>query len=112
MLDPKALQALQEVMGGGREDLVELIADFLGEASGHLAVLADPGAGAEALRRAAHTLKSNLRDLGALDLAEVCARLEHEAGPHGTATAAVPLAAAVLAGWPAVKQALQQEMAR
>ena len=112
MLDPKALHSLQEVMGGSRDDLVELIGDFLGEAPGHLAVLGDPAVGAEALRRAAHTLKSNLRDLGAHALSDQCGRLEKELATGADVAAVALLAAAILSDWPAVERALQEEMAR
>lgn len=112
MLDQKALNALQEVMGGNRDDLVELIADFRGEAPRHMAVIADPGAESGALRRAAHTLKSNLRDLGALELARLYARLEQDLGDGGDPSASAALAAAILSGWSPVKAALAAEMAR
>lgn len=112
MLDRKALHSLQDVMGGDRADLVELIADFLAEAPRHVAVIGDPTADGASVRRAAHTLKSNLRDLGALELADICARLEHDLAAGADPAATAPLAASILSGWPAVEAALKEEMAR
>lgn len=77
-IDRRALDKLREIVGGAETDLVELIDTFLEEAPGILAALvAAQGAGdVTAARRAAHSLKSNARDMGAVDLAEICARLE------------------------------------
>lgn len=111
MLDRKALDALQAMIGGSRADLAELVGDFLAEAPSQFAVLADPDADAAAIRRAAHTLKSNLRDLGALVLANLCAALERDLAGGADPATARPQAEAILAQWPAVRAALQAEMA-
>jgi HPt (histidine-containing phosphotransfer) domain-containing protein len=77
-IDRRALDKLQEIVGGEEADLVELIDSFLEEAPGLVAALAAAQQAADlaGARRAAHSLKSNARDMGASELAELCARLE------------------------------------
>ena len=77
-IDRGALDKLRELVGGEEADLLELVESFLEEgppimqdmwsschASDHAAV-----------RRAAHSLKSNARDMGAVDLSQICAGVE------------------------------------
>ena len=73
-----ALRRLLDVIGGDRDDLSELIDDFLSGAPELVAQMSAAAAAAdtEALRRGAHTLKSNAQDFGALRLAALCAALE------------------------------------
>ena len=110
VLDPAALAELREMTGGDREFLVEMIDTFLDDGSARLAEMeAAAGAGdASALRRAAHTLKSNCRTFGASALAGQCQRIEELAAGGDVATA-TPLIAEVMAGYPAVVSALQAE---
>ncbi len=109
-LDPAALSELHEMVGGDREFLVEMIDTFLDDGPVRLAEMdAAAGAGdATALRRAAHTLKSNCRTFGASALADQCQRIE-ELAAGGDIAAATPLIAGVTAGYPAVVAALQAE---
>ena len=109
VLDPAALAELREMTGGDREFLVEMIDTFLDDGSARLAEMeAAAGAGdASALRRAAHTLKSNCRTFGASALAGQCQRIEELAA--GDVATATPLIAEVMAGYPAVVSALQVE---
>ncbi|MDX8525782.1 Hpt domain-containing protein [Mesorhizobium sp. MSK_1335] len=77
-IDRGALAKLRQLVGGAESDLLELVGSFLEEAP---SIMQDLRASAQAsnlnaTRRAAHSLKSNARDMGATELAEVCARLE------------------------------------
>lgn len=77
-IDPAALQRLLDVIGGDREDLQELLDDYL-ETAPRLAAEIRAGAEAgdrDAMRVAAHTLKSNARDFGAMKLSALCLELE------------------------------------
>jgi histidine phosphotransfer protein HptB len=73
-----ALKRLLEVIGGDRADLTELIDDFRSGAPELVAQMQAASAAGDtaALTRAAHTLKSNARDFGAMRLAARCAELE------------------------------------
>jgi signal transduction histidine kinase/CheY-like chemotaxis protein len=77
-LDPKALDQLLEVIGGDREALKELVQSFLDEGPDLVNRLrgAVEVNDAEALRRAAHTLKGSATDFGALTLASLCREIE------------------------------------
>lgn len=77
-IDRQALDKLREIVGGAEADLVELIDSFLEEAPGLVAALtaAQRSGDLPAARRAAHSLKSNARDMGATELSQLCARLE------------------------------------
>jgi HPt (histidine-containing phosphotransfer) domain-containing protein len=78
VIDHRALDQLQAAIGGRRELLYELIDSYLADAPPLLAELgvAVEKGDAPRLRRAAHTLKSNSADMGATELARLCARLE------------------------------------
>lgn len=73
-----ALKRLLEMIGGDHADLAELIDDFINGAPELVAQMqaATTAADSAALTRAAHTLKSNARDFGAMRLAALCAELE------------------------------------
>lgn len=77
-LDLTALRNLKAIIGGDPEDLRELVADFVAALPGQVQQMrAHCDAGDPvALRIAAHSCKSNARDLGALHLSQLCARLE------------------------------------
>lgn len=80
MIDRDAIRALQEIVGGDRADVIELISCFLDEAPRIFdSMVAAASAGdAETVRRSAHSLKSNARDMGAGELSSRCASLEHD----------------------------------
>jgi CheY-like chemotaxis protein len=80
VLDPSALARLQAIATNA-EALAGLVASFLDNGAVLIAKMAEAaGAGdAEALRRHAHTLKSNAASFGATELAEHCAALEAQA---------------------------------
>ena len=92
-----ALRQLMDAIGGGPDDLLELLDDYfetapeLAEAIATAAVHGD----LNSLRIAAHTLKSNARDFGALRLSSLCATLEAECRAGAVANAA-PRSAEIL----------------
>lgn len=97
-IDRQALYKLREIVGGEQADLIELIDAFLQEAPGIVAALAAAQRSADltGARRAAHSLKSNARDMGARELAEICERLETQSAA-GQLPAAAEVEAARLA---------------
>jgi HPt (histidine-containing phosphotransfer) domain-containing protein len=78
IIDHDAIQRLLSVIGGDKEDLLELLEEF--EMSTPILVDKMKTAAAEAnfssLRIFAHSLKSNGRDFGAVTLASLCENLE------------------------------------
>lgn len=98
VIDRRALDKLHEIVGGDPADLVELIDSFLEEAPQLVeALAAAQGSGdLQAARRAAHSLKSNARDMGATELSQLCARLEAQCAA-GELPTADDVAAASLA---------------
>ena len=80
-LDREALRALDQLIGGDRAVLIEILDAFLEDAPERLGDLdraAETG-DEVAASRAAHTLKSNGRTFGASELAELCQELESAA---------------------------------
>ncbi|WP_424965228.1 Hpt domain-containing protein [Dinoroseobacter sp. S375] len=78
-----------DLVGGDQDDLQEFVDDF-SEIAPELVQQMQDGASTDdwdKVRIAAHTLKSNARDLGAADLSTLCATLEQacRAGEHGAA---------------------------
>ncbi len=98
-IDESALVRLLETIGGDVEDLRELIDDYAEDAPalvGAISAAAEQG-DTEALRIAAHTLKSNARDFGAVRLSALCESLEHacrEGVPNDAKAAADEISAA------------------
>lgn len=79
ILDPRAIERLEQLAGGDHSFLIEFIDIFLGSAPkmlGELRQSVDQG-DAGTLRRVAHTLKSNSASLGATHLSELFKELEH-----------------------------------
>ena len=77
-IDRGTLDKLREIVGGNQDDVIEIVCSFLEEGPALMAAL-QVAAGAsnlDVIRRSAHSLKSNARDMGALDLAATCARIE------------------------------------
>jgi HPt (histidine-containing phosphotransfer) domain-containing protein len=108
VLDQAALDTLLESVGGDREFLGELIDTFFEDTPAQLAGMrqALEAGRAEELRRAAHSLKANSLNFGALALAEICRDLE-EKGKAGALADAAPLAAQAEAEYARVKPALE-----
>jgi adenylate cyclase len=76
--DPTALDKLLDTIGGDREALGELVDSFLEEGPDLIdRMRAAAAAGdADALRQAAHTMKSSAADFGAMALSRLCAAME------------------------------------
>lgn len=108
-IDRAALKKLLEVLGGDPEDLAELMGDYVEDAPELARQIADAAAAEDrdALRIAAHTLKSNSRDFGAVALAELCADLEH-ACREGMPADAVTAAKRIAGEEAAARQALSE----
>ena len=86
-IDRDALKKLLDIVGGDPEDLAEFIEDFLEIAPD---LVGDMKAGQSAgdwdkVRIAAHTLKSNAKDLGAPKLSELSKALEDQCKAGETA---------------------------
>lgn len=77
-IDRGALARLRDLVGGEHADLVELVESFLEEGPSLINELLSSARASDlaATRRAAHSLKSNARDMGATEFAEICARVE------------------------------------
>lgn len=99
-------------MGGSRTDLEEIIVDFLKDAPLQLAMMEEARAAGDnqGLRRCAHSLKSNARDLGAMTWADYCAALERDAERVGDVPDAKSRISVIVALWPQVRAALEAEL--
>ncbi|RWM25600.1 Hpt domain-containing protein [Mesorhizobium sp.] len=77
-IDKGALDKLRELVGGEEADLLELVESFLEEGPSIMQDmwLSCQASDQAAVRRAAHSLKSNARDMGATDLSQICAGVE------------------------------------
>lgn len=107
IIETAALRRLLEAIGGDPEDLRELISDFRSEAPELVARIREAAAEGdiESLRIAAHTLKSNARDFGAMRLSALCEELEHECRT-GAVADSVGMAQAIAAAETAARDAL------
>jgi len=82
-VDARTLAALRDLQGEGQPDiLAELIAVYLHDTPPRLAALHETlvHADAAALQREAHDLKGSSSQIGAVQMACLCADLEHQAG--------------------------------
>ena len=77
-VDPKVIEGMLVLGGGGRELLTKMIRIYLGDAPVHIAAIREGMASADAtaIARSAHALKSSSANLGAAALSELCQRLE------------------------------------
>jgi CheY-like chemotaxis protein len=108
ILDGAALQKLRDMVGGDPEFMAEMVETLLEDAPG---LLVDMRRGAEdgdagVLRLAAHSLKSNSADFGALDLSAMCKELE-EMGKKGELVGAVEKVEQAEAEFERVRPALE-----
>ncbi len=78
IIDRTALKRLLAVIGGDEEDLAELVEDFTESAPELATTIAEAtqSGDRDAMRIAAHTLKSNARDFGAVHLSKLCEAME------------------------------------
>ena len=113
ILDPAALGRLDALIGGNPDIFNELVTSFLTDAPALVTAMdhALQHKDAQALRQAAHTLKSNSADFGARELSDLCRRLE-EMGKEGRLSEAAPLVKDVHEIFPAVEGALESLPAR
>ena len=108
IIDQAALRKLLNVIGGDHEELRELVEDFAEvgpELVGKLQAARDSN-DLNALRVAAHTLKSNSKDFGALELSALCESLE-----QACKTGEVNDASAQVAKIEAAERAAQEALA-
>lgn len=107
-IDHAALRQLLDVIGGDRDDLDELIEDYRSTAPSLAADISEAAETGdfERLRIAAHTLKSNARDFGALRLSSLCEALEKECRA-GAVSDPRRSAAAIVTEEAAARQALE-----
>ena len=112
-IDRSALKDLLELVGGAHEDLDELLDDFRSTSPELVGQIHDAAASGDvdALRIAAHTLKSNARDFGAMRLSSLCEALEYECR-DGSVRDAVAAAGMIEAEEAAARQALASLSAR
>lgn len=77
-IDTEALKKLLDIVGGDPDDLAEFIEDFVEIAPNLVTEMQEGSASGdwEKVRIAAHTLKSNAKDLGAPALSELSKTLE------------------------------------
>jgi HPt (histidine-containing phosphotransfer) domain-containing protein len=113
VLDPEALEHLRAMVDGDTDFLSELVNTFLTDAPKLLSRMrqAVEGGKASELRIAAHSLKSNSAEFGALALFELCKELE-EMGKTKKLDSAAGLSAQAQAEYERVKTALAQWVAR
>lgn len=78
VIDRTAIDRLLSVIGGSRADLRELLEEYFLVGPENLRKMERAAAtgNLDALRIAAHSMKSNSRDFGAVALAGICERLE------------------------------------
>ncbi len=107
IIDRAALSNLLATVGGDEAFLAEMIDTFLDDAPKLLAAMHHAAAAnAEELRRAAHTLKSNSANFGAMNLSKMCNALE-EIGKSGTLAGAAEGIARMETEYARVKRALE-----
>ncbi|MBD2690990.1 response regulator [Anabaena catenula] len=109
VLDFQALKSLREMVNGNQSALAELINCYLTEAPKLVQVILDAShkADANALRQAAHSLKSSSATLGAIHFAELCKELEI-CGRSGNLTVIEEVVARLQIEYNLVKAALQE----
>jgi HPt (histidine-containing phosphotransfer) domain-containing protein len=108
LIDRGVLDGLLESLGGDLDFLAELLQTYFDDSPQQIAAMrAAVAAGdAEALRRAAHSLKSNSANFGALALSAKCKELEM-VGKAGTVDGAADKIAVVAADYEQVRAALE-----
>lgn len=114
MIDRAALERLQEALGDDPADLVDLLETFLSDAP-EIVDLMDAAADAadlDVVRRQAHSLKSNARDMGATALAGLCASLEGDLRDGRDPGDLKGRVAGVREEWTRVARALTEEIER
>ncbi len=113
ILDPAALQNLLATVGGDQAFLAEMIDTFLTDSPKLIATMQQALVSnrAEDLRRAAHTLKSNCANFGAINLSRMARELE-EMGKAGMMAGAAEKVAQVESEYTRVQRALDARATR
>ena len=95
-IDPKVIESMLVLGGGGRELLAKMIDLFVQDAPQRIAAIRDAmkRGDARSAARAAHAFKSSSANLGAAALAQMCKRLERECR-DGTLASSQTLVAAI-----------------
>jgi CheY-like chemotaxis protein len=108
VLDPAGLERLRKTVGGDVAVLTELIDSFLDDAPQLLTTLrqASEKGDAAGLRLAAHSLKSNAADFGAMRFSNLCKELE-QLGKAGTLDGAIALVEQVEVEYEKVRMVLE-----
>ncbi len=109
ILDQTALDNLLATAGGDKTFLAEMIVTFLADSPKQITAMRDAAANvrADELRRAAHTLKSNSANFGAMNLSKLCKELE-KMGKDGALAGAIERIAQVEAEYAQVQSALKK----
>jgi CheY-like chemotaxis protein/HPt (histidine-containing phosphotransfer) domain-containing protein len=109
-LDPEVMAGLREL--GGAEMLTELAGMFLDDASSCLATLREAieAGDANSAERVAHTLKGSSGNMGAKEMAAICAELQ-DTGSSGDLTRAPELLEQLEDEFKQVRSALEAEIA-
>src|SRR5215210_5945336 len=108
VIDRAVLDDLLKTVGGDRSFLAELIDSYFDDTPRQLALMrrALEVGDAEELRRAAHTLKSNSANFGAMTLSSICKELE-ALGKRGELTGAAEQIEQIETEYTRVRYALQ-----
>ncbi|WP_019530399.1 Hpt domain-containing protein [Dasania marina] len=104
-IDMEALAALREVMGA---EFAHLVETFINDSDTRINSIKETvnAADAEAIRRAAHSLKGSASNMGAVNLTDLCRRLEALAGEAELADSQ-SLLAQITAEYAIVRERLQ-----
>ena len=107
-IDQAILNELFESVGSDRDFMDEIIEEFFQDTPRQLAIIRDSMASgdAEALRRAAHSLKSNSASFGATHLHKLCKQME-DMGKAGEADGAAALATEIEGEYQLVHRVLE-----
>jgi HPt (histidine-containing phosphotransfer) domain-containing protein len=111
-IDAATMANLLEITGGDQGFVDELVDTYIGEGErivGELVAAAEAGVVGD-LVRPAHSLKSSSLNVGALELGELCRRLEQDA-LGGTVDDPLARAADIKSAFEAVRVALLEERA-
>lgn len=109
-IDHAALRRLLDILGNDPDELAELMSDYLADAPDltHRMINAAQAGDSKAFRIAAHTLKSNARDFGAIRLSDLCAAAEAAAASSTLSGDLAIHAEKIASAEQAARQALSQ----
>lgn len=114
MFDARAFDRLREAVGDDPADLADIAGSFLEDAPSLLRSMTEAAEKGDhdTVHRQAHSLKSNARDFGATELAELCQALEHELRSGGRPEDLIQRVAAISAAWDGVRPLIEAEVQR